>query len=73
MEEKNITAAIQANEVSALLEKYKEYRGDDTLTSEDFYSFITTPTTERDVFIAQYCNTEHGINENVLSTYLEIK
>lgn len=66
---KNITA-MQASNTDLLLSAYRQFSGNDIAIADDLFVFLTTPTPERDVFLATCCTCTISVSENiVLSTY----
>lgn len=67
MNDKTITAAIQLSNTKTLLNAYRQYTGDSTYTSDNLFDFITTPTPEREEFIATYCTCTYSSTDNIIA------
>lgn len=65
MERNNIRAAIQTDDFQDLQDAWKESRFNDGRT--DFYTFITTPSAEREAFIRSR-QLSHGFLGTVVIT-----
>ena len=53
-DDKTITAAIETSNVTALLAAYRKFTSSSGATTDEFFRFITTPTPEREEFLALY-------------------
>lgn len=69
IDNKNISA-VQASNTNALLAAYRLFSGNNIAIAGDLFVFLTTPTPERDVFLATCCACMVSVSGNiVLSTY----
>ena len=67
MNDRTITTALTATDTRPLLASYRLYRGDSTLTENDLYLFLTTPTPEREEYLVNHCTCSHTIINNIVS------
>ena len=44
-------SAPEISDITSVLEKYQVWMSDDSLTADDVYTFITTPSASRDLFL----------------------
>lgn len=70
MNEKTVTAAPQSSNTEALLDAYRQYTGDNTLAIDSLFDFVSTPTPQREEFLAAHCTCSYlSINNIVIPTY----
>lgn len=72
IDSKTITA-LEISNADALLTVYRWFSSNNIATADDLFTFLTTPNSERDIFIETYCACTVSISGNiVLSTYAPI-
>lgn len=62
---KSILTAPEFHNVPASLDKFRSLPGKELATSAEFYAFVTTPSVERDQFLAQ-CNSIPEVANNII-------
>lgn len=61
---------MQVSNADALLAAYRRYSGNNIAIADDLFTFLTTPSPERMVFLETCCTCTVSVSENiVLSTY----
>lgn len=70
MNDRTLTAAPQASNTQALLDAYRQYTGDNTVTANSLFDFFSTPTPEREEFLLTCCTCTYSSTANiVIPTY----
>ena len=59
---------MQVSNTNTLLTAYRQYTGKAILTADDLFAFVTTPTPERDEFLATYCTCTYSSTDNIVIT-----
>ena len=67
-DDKTITAAIETSNVTALLAAYRKFTSSSGATTDEFFRFITTPTPEREEFLALYCSSTSSVSGPIIQT-----
>ncbi|UVV77412.1 hypothetical protein NXW84_06590 [Bacteroides fragilis] len=67
-DDKTITAAIETSNVTALLAAYRKFTSSSRATTDEFFRFITTPTPEREEFLALYCSSTSSVSGTIIQT-----
>jgi len=62
---KSILTAPEFHNVPASIDKFRALPGKEAATSSEFYAFITTPSVERDQFLAK-CECVPEVNNNII-------
>ena len=60
-------SAVQISDMDAVLVKFRIWKGYEFLTIEELYSFITTPSNEREVFL-NTLNLSVSLSETTFAT-----
>lgn len=68
-----ITTAVESNDIEKMLIAYKKYSGDESLTSDDLFDFLTHPTGEREAFLQDYCTCAYQAQGNIVSPNYKVK
>lgn len=71
MENETILSAPEMNNVSDAFLKFRLLSGNEIKTMNDFYSFLTTPSAERDKFLSD-CNLSPVLNGNIVRQKFEV-
>lgn len=71
MENETILSAPEMNNVSDAFLKFRLLSGNEIKTMNDFYSFLTTPSVERDKFLSD-CNLSLVLNGNIVRQKFEV-
>lgn len=66
-ENKYTTAPIISGALAAQLAAFKSWKSDSTLTVADLLDFLSTPSADRDSFLASKYTLEVSASENVLT------
>lgn len=66
--DQTITAAIEVNNVTTMFTAYQKFTGNNQVTYDDLFSFLTTPTPEREEFLAKYCSYNYSSAGNIVLT-----
>lgn len=56
-----------------MLQGYQQYQDNSELTFTDLFAFLTTPTAEREEFIALYCNKSYNSNDQIITQHITAK
>lgn len=67
MNEKTITTAMQSSNTEPLLTAYQRYTGDNTVTADSLFDFLSTPTPEREEFLSVCCTCTYSSTENIVT------
>jgi hypothetical protein len=65
MENETILSAPEMENVSDAFSKFRSLPGNEIKTMNDFYSFLTMPSVERDKFLSD-CNLSPVLNGNIV-------
>ncbi|WP_417008621.1 hypothetical protein [Bacteroides congonensis] len=65
MENETILSAPEMKNVSDAFSKFRLLSGNEIKTMNDFYSFLTMPSVERDKFLSD-CNLSPVLNGNIV-------
>lgn len=71
MENETILSAPEMKNVSDAFLKFRLLSGNEIKTMNDFYSFLTIPSVERDNFLS-YCNLSPVLNGNIVRQKFEV-
>lgn len=71
MENETLLSAPEMKNVSDALSKFRLLPGNKTKTNDDFYSFLTYPSVERDKFLSD-CKLSPVMNGNIVRQRFEI-
>lgn len=67
-DDRTITAAIEVNNVTPLFAIYKRFINDEQATYDDLFSFLTTPSPEREEFLSEHCLCYYTSSNNIVLT-----
>lgn len=68
-----ITTTIESSDIEKMFAAYKIFLGDESLTNDDFFNFLTLPTAEREVFLQDFCTCDYEVKGNIVSTNYKVK
>ena len=71
MENETILSAPEMNNVSDAFLKFRLLSGNEIKTMNDFYSFLITPSAERDKFLSD-CNLSPVLNGNIVRQKFDV-
>lgn len=71
MENETILSAPEMMNVSDAFSKFRFLPGNEIKTMNDFYSFLTQPSVERDNFLSD-CNLSPVLNGNIVRQKFEV-
>ncbi|WP_455961901.1 hypothetical protein [Bacteroides bouchesdurhonensis] len=71
MENKTILSAPEITNVSDAFLKFRSLPENEAKTNNEFYSFLTKPSIERDIFLSG-CKLYPVINENIVRQQFEL-
>lgn len=71
MENETILSAPEMKNVSDAFLKFRLLSGNEIKTMNDFYSFLTMPSVERDKFLSD-CNLSPVLNGNIVRQKFEV-
>lgn len=71
MENETILSAPEMENVSDAFLKFRLLSGNEIKTMNDFYSFLTMPSVERDKFLSD-CNLSPVLNGNIVRQKFEV-
>lgn len=66
-ESRTITATIEVNNVTAMFTTYQRYLGNNQATYDDLFHFLSSPTPEREEFLALHCSCSYSSTGNIVS------
>ena len=71
MKNETILSAPELKNVSDAFSKFRMLPGNEMKTSNDFYSFLVTPSVERDRFLSD-CKLSTVVNDNIVRQQFEV-
>lgn len=67
MNAQTLTAAPQSSNTEALLDAFRQYTGNTSENTDSLFTFLTTPTPEREEFLVTCCTCTYSSTDNIVT------
>ena len=71
--QETITTALQSDDIDKMLISYQNYTGNQSVTLDDLFEFLTFPSVNREEFLQTFCTCNYQVKNQIVSPNYLIK